>query len=90
LTRWDRGWYAKRMRTTPTIDPNKIDLALLAGELARYENLWVAVSEDNRIVASGASYSETIQRVEDKDTVVLLKVPPLRASLAPASVSLQP
>ncbi len=72
------------MRVAPTIDPNKIDLSLLAGELARYENKWIAVSEDNRIVASGASYSETVGRVEERNAVVLLKVPPLYASLAPS------
>jgi hypothetical protein len=66
------------------IDSNKIDLGSLADELVRYENQWVALSEDSQIVASGPTYSETVNRVERKDSVVLLKVPPLDASLAPS------
>ncbi len=70
------------MRSATTIDPNKIDLSILADELGRYENQWVAVSEDSRIVASGPTYGEAVARVENKDAVVLLKVPPFDASLA--------
>ena len=73
------------MHSATTIDPNKIDLSSLADELVRYENQWIALSEDSHVVASGRTYGETVERVEHKDAVVLLKVPPLDASLAPSS-----
>ena len=67
------------------IDPNKIDLSQLAEELGRYENQWVAISEESRIVASGPSYEDTVRQVSQKDSVILLKVPPLSYSLAPSA-----
>lgn len=67
------------------IDTNKIDLSQLAEELSHYENQWVAISEESRIVASGPSYEDAIRKVSQKDAVVLLKVPPLGYSLAPSA-----
>jgi hypothetical protein len=66
------------------IDPNRIDLSKLAEELGRFENQWVAISEENRILASGTSYQEVVNALPRPDAVVLLKVPPQDASLAPA------
>lgn len=65
------------------IDPNKIDTAKIANELRQYENEWVAISENNHIVASGLTYGETLKKVNQTDEVILLKVPPLDYSLAP-------
>ena len=67
--------------TTPNIQ--HIDLSKLAGELRQYERQWIAIAEDNRIVASGPTYGETVRKVVDADRVVLMKVPPLDYSLAP-------
>lgn len=59
-----------------------IDLGKLANDVSRYENQWIAVSAENNIVASGATYAEALARARGTD-VVLFKVPPLDASLAP-------
>ncbi len=67
------------------IDPNKVDLSQLAEELGRYENQWVAISEESRIVASGPSYEAAVRQVSQKDLVILLKVPPLNYNLAPSA-----
>jgi hypothetical protein len=65
------------------LDINKIDLSKLAKELPRYESKWIAVSENNEIVASGDSYTGTMSEVRNEGPVILLKVPPVDASLAP-------
>jgi sirohydrochlorin ferrochelatase len=67
------------------INISKIDISKLASELRRLENQWVAISEDNRIVAKGSTYREAVERVSDPDKVVLLKVPSVKYSLAPAA-----
>ena len=59
-----------------------IDLEKLAEELRLYAEQWVAISRENRIVAHGRTYGETLQRVRDPDGVVMVKVPPVDASLA--------
>lgn len=66
------------------IDVQRIDLSKLAPDLRRYENHWIAVSEDNEIVASGPTYGETVARVPDADKVILFRVPPVDYSLAPS------
>jgi len=60
-----------------------IDLSKLASKLSRYENLWIAITADNTIVASGKTYGETLDQVDEPERVVLFKVPPLDAALAP-------
>lgn len=60
-----------------------INLEKLAPELEKHENEWVAISDDNRIVANGSTYREAADRVQNKENVVLFKVPQLNVSLAP-------
>ena len=60
-----------------------INLEKLALELEKHENEWVAISDENRIIANGSTYRETADRVQDKENVVLFKVPQLNVSLAP-------
>jgi hypothetical protein len=60
-----------------------IRLEGLAAELQRYAEQWVAISMESRIVAHGPTYGQTISQVRDPSKVVLLKVPPIDASLAP-------
>jgi hypothetical protein len=62
---------------------SKIDLGKLASALTRYQNKWVAISEENKIVSSGDTYKETVDRVSNPDKVVLLRVTPPDMSLAP-------
>ncbi|MBI2048833.1 MAG: hypothetical protein HY434_00580 [Candidatus Liptonbacteria bacterium] len=62
---------------------NNIDLGKIAKELRRFEEQWVAISENNEIVASGNTYGETVDRVKNPDEVILFKVPALDYSLAP-------
>lgn len=68
------------------IDVNKIDLGKLACELILYEGKWIAVSEENKIVSSGSTYGETVDRVKNTEKVILLKVPLLNYSLAPSEI----
>lgn len=65
------------------LDVNKIDLSLIADQLRKYEHLWVAISQDNKIVSSGATYSEVLESVQNPEDVILFKVPPLEHALAP-------
>ena len=65
------------------ININDIDLGKLAKELRRFEEQWVAISGDNRIIASGRTYGEAVDKVENPDEVVLFRVPSLDYSLAP-------
>ena len=67
------------------IDFNNIDLSRLNNELRKFEKQWVAISNDNKIVANGVTYRETNQQARQKGmkAVVLLRVPPLDYSLAP-------
>jgi Family of unknown function (DUF5678) len=62
---------------------NNIDVGKLAKQLPEYEKKWVAISEQNKIVASGESYGDTVKQVKDPSHVVLLKVPPLDVSFSP-------
>ena len=66
---------------TPALE--HIDLGKLSNELTKHENEWIAISLDNYIVASGSTYREVVEQVEDPASVVLFKVPPGDASLAP-------
>lgn len=59
-----------------------IDLGKLAKDVRRYENKWIAVSAGNKIVGSGSTYGEAVEKSEGNE-VVLFKVPPLDVSLAP-------
>jgi hypothetical protein len=65
------------------LDIKKIDLGKLAKPLARYRDKWVAVSEENKIVANGGTYKETVDQVPLPEKVVLFRVTPPDASLAP-------
>lgn len=65
------------------IDLSKIDLAALADRLESYEGKWIAISEENEIVCSGATYAEVTEKLQDRDDVVFLKVPPLEYTLTP-------
>lgn len=67
------------------IDPTNIDLSKLAAELREHENLWVAISAKNAIVAAGATYRATIEQVPAPDQVVMLKVTPAEYSLSPSA-----
>lgn len=62
-----------------------IDLGVLGKELRQYENKWVAISGESKIVSSGSTYAEAVRKTSSKDSVVLFKVPPLGASLAPSA-----
>ncbi len=64
-------------------DPNRIDFSKIADQFYKYERMWIAISEDNQIVSSGATYAETLKRAPDPDRVILFKVPPLDYALAP-------
>ena len=68
------------------INTNNIQLGKLGKEMGKYENQWVAVTASSRIVAHGKSYGDAMKKVANPDEVVLLKVPPQDASLAPAGV----
>jgi len=50
----------------------------------RYEDEWVAISAENRIVAHGKTYADTIAQVENPEEVAMFRVPPLDATLAPS------
>ncbi|MEK7506298.1 MAG: DUF5678 domain-containing protein [Patescibacteria group bacterium] len=63
----------------------KIDLGLLRKELRKFENMWVAISGENKIIGSGSTYAETIKKINSKEDIMLLRVPPLNASLAPSA-----
>jgi len=65
------------------IDINKVNLEKLAPELCTLQDKWVAISNENRIVASGYTYGEAMNQVKRPDDVILLKVPPVEYSLAP-------
>ncbi len=65
------------------IDIKNIDLGKLQSQLRRYENQWVAISDDNKIVSHGQTYQDAVDKVKRADDVVLLKVPPFEYSLAP-------
>lgn len=62
---------------------NNINLAKLSKEIGDYQNKWIAVSENNTIAASGSTYNETVGKVQNRNDVILFKVPPLNVSLAP-------
>ena len=61
---------------------DKIDLSVLEDEINKHENRWIAISDQNKIVSSGKTYSEAVSNAKDQP-VVLLKVPRLDVSLAP-------
>lgn len=67
------------------IDVNKIDLSKLSGEMRRYERQWIVISENNAIIASGATYGEAQKKAKEKGVskTALFRVPPLDYSLAP-------
>ncbi|MEK7193184.1 MAG: DUF5678 domain-containing protein [Patescibacteria group bacterium] len=65
------------------VNVNNIDLRKISQDLRSFENQWVAITEDTRIVASGPTYGETVRQVKEGSDVVLLKVPSFDASLAP-------
>jgi DNA-binding transcriptional regulator YdaS (Cro superfamily) len=67
------------------INVNSIHLEELAGILPTYVNQWVAISDASRIIAHGATYEEALAQVSDPESVVMLKVPPVDASLAPTA-----
>ncbi len=60
-----------------------INLEKLEKALEQYENRWVAISDENKIVASGATYKEAVEKASNKENIVLFKVPPLNVSFAP-------
>lgn len=66
-----------------TINIENIDLEKLGPEIQKYENQWIAISSDNAIVGSGATYGEAVDSVGEREDVILLKVPPLDVSFAP-------
>lgn len=66
-----------------SLNLEKIDLEKLASELEKYENQWIAISDENVIVSSGETYSEALRGAPRRDNIILLKVPSLSASLAP-------
>lgn len=69
--------------TRPRDHLQNVDLGKLGIELEKYENQWIAISSDNKIVANGRTYGETLDKLNETPAVVLYKVPPLGASLAP-------
>jgi hypothetical protein len=64
-------------------DIKNVDLGLVQEELKAYVSMWVAISNDNKIVGSGTTYDEALAATKSKVGIILLKVPPLDASLAP-------
>ncbi len=67
------------MKTFPI---ERIDLSKLSNAMRKYEHQWIAVSKDNVIVSSGATYGEALGKAKS-DEVILFKVPPLDVSFAP-------
>jgi len=62
-----------------------IDLGKLSKQLRNFERQWIAISQENKIVANGDTYGEALQKVQKKDLgeVILFKVPPLDYSFSP-------
>lgn len=60
-----------------------IDLSKLSSEIEKYENQWIAISDENKIVGSGNTYSDALKNTDNKKRAVFFKVPSLKASLAP-------
>jgi len=69
----------------PKININNIDLRKLGKQLRKYESEWIAISERNKIVASGKTYEGALAAAQKKEfgEVILFKVPPLDYSLSP-------
>lgn len=61
----------------------KLDLGKLNRKMRNYENKWIAISIQNTIVSSGNTYKEAVDQIKGGQDVILLKVPPLDASLTP-------
>jgi len=66
-----------------TMNIHNIDLGKLGLELEQYENQWIAISDENRIVGNGRSYQEALESAGDVQHIALFKVPSLNVSLAP-------
>ena len=66
-----------------TIAIEKIDLGALGQEVSKYENQWIAISDENKIVSSGKTYSEAVRGIAENQNAALFKVPRLDAFLAP-------
>ncbi len=66
-----------------TISIENIDLGALSEEMRKYENEWIAVSDENKIVASGKTYAEAFRASGETPNIVLFKVPRSDAFLAP-------
>ncbi|MBI2034015.1 MAG: hypothetical protein HYT13_02870 [Candidatus Liptonbacteria bacterium] len=60
-----------------------IDLSKLETELEHFQNKWIAISAQNKIVSSGRTYGEALEKARKEGEVVLFRVPPLDAYLAP-------
>ena len=60
----------------------KIKLEKIAQEMEQYENQWIVISSENKIVGNGTTYEEALRSAAGRKDVVLFKVPPLDASLA--------
>ncbi|PIT92015.1 MAG: hypothetical protein COU08_04130 [Candidatus Harrisonbacteria bacterium CG10_big_fil_rev_8_21_14_0_10_42_17] len=67
------------------INIKKINLEKLDRELERLQEKWVAISEENKIVASGKTYNEALKNIkpEMKEKTIFLKIPPLNYSISP-------
>lgn len=66
-----------------TLNIENIDLSKLGQELEKYENQWIAVSDENEIVGNGKSYREAREKAGEQENIILFRVPSLNASLAP-------
>lgn len=63
-----------------------IELEKIGKELKRYENQWIAISSDSKIVSNGRTYEEAVQNARGAEGIVLFKVPPLDVSFAPLTL----
>ena len=67
----------------PKFNVKNIDLAKLAKEIKQYENQWVVISGNNKIVASGDTYGDALKNVGEREDITLFKIPSSKTLLAP-------
>lgn len=64
------------------INFTKVNLAKLQITLRKHIGKWVAISEDNKIISSAATYRKAVDKVANPEEVVLFRVTPMDASIA--------
>jgi hypothetical protein len=67
------------------INLTKVNLEKLQRALRKHVGKWVAISGDNKIVSSAATYRKAVDKVSHPEDVVLFRVTPMDASIAPTA-----